>query len=133
MPINASDGLTRSIARVARDVIAEGMREELRPSSEPDHQGEAVGDYESLSRMAEMASRVADSVQTVELFRKAAQLHQDAANESGSSASDRLFSDRELSHLADARYYSARAEGMTDHQAQESSSSYVKELSLIHI
>lgn len=129
--MTSTDSITLSIAEAVAQVLSEGEKHYhlANDHEQEESQGDHLDDYESLSALAEKISTEAERVGAQKLFQKASNLHLDAANESGSSSSDRLFSSRELKHLGDAKYYSLRAEGIDDSQAQVQVSEYVRELS----
>jgi hypothetical protein len=123
-----SDKSTSSIADAARSVLVKKPIFAVYEDTS-DVTGQHGPHYESLASMATTAMQNAEKTQNAQMYRKASALHRDAANETSPSSSDKLFSESELNHLAQAKYCDHRADGMTPEEATQASQEYIRELS----
>ena len=117
-----------SVSEAAQAIIAKDMpdRQDEQDPSEP-----PSPDYEDMADAAEGMSDLADVYPDPALKIKAAELHDDAAVESGNSTGEYLFTLMELYHLTEAKYYRLLASGLSDEDAESGSKQFYREMAMI--
>jgi len=114
------DNSTLLIAQSALGVMSEGCEAfGIDHKIEDDLCESPTLDYKDIAAQAEKMSDLADQYGKRDFFRKASDLHTDAAAEAGVSTGTNLYSRNELYHMTKAKYYSLRLSGDTADEAQK--------------